>query len=344
MVPYTIDRVAELVESVSRPVDPDKLTIFSIVRNEMALCPAFFDYYRSIGAEQFLIIDDRSDDGTHAWLEAQPDCCVVSMWLPYGDEIEIQLEGAAPRMQRAGTFYKIALPHLWMDGGYVTYVDADEFLFLPPGVSSLQEIAARLKAEGAAAAVASVVEFFPASVGGLAGPLPQSFAGLLEAYPYFQAERLVELSPQGAELVGESKTARLFERYSVKPKVERRGWHRIYMPSRVRKAQSFQKAARHKTPMVLRSKHSGMIDTHNANQPPSQTILLTLAHFVYTSEFAAKIERAISWGAHANGAAKYRYYAELLEKMDGVENGFLDENSVRYEGPEQLVELGLMRW
>ncbi|SDG20084.1 glycosyltransferase family 2 protein [Alloyangia pacifica] len=344
MAPYTIDRVADLVESVSRPVDPGKLTIFSTFRNEMALCPAFFEHYRSIGAEQFLIMDDRSDDGSEDWLDAQPDCCVVRTRFRFGEEIEIQLEGAEPRMQRAGTFYKIALPHLWFDGAYVTYVDADEFLFLPPGVGSLQEIAARLKAEGAEAALASVVEFFPASVEGLSGPLPQSFEGMLEAYPYFQAEQLVALAPGGMELVGESKTARLFAHYDIRPRVERRGWHRIYMPSRVRKAQSFQKAARHKTPMVLRSGTSGMVDTHNASAPPSQSVLLTLAHFVYTAEFADKIARAISWGAHANGAAKYRYYAELLEKMGGVENGFLDENSVRYEGPEQLVALGLMRW
>ncbi|MBE9635518.1 glycosyltransferase family 2 protein [Salipiger mangrovisoli] len=344
MAPYTMDRVGELVASVSRPVDPGKLTIFSTFRNEIAFCPAFFEHYRGIGAEQFLIIDDGSDDGTGAWLEAQPDCCVVRTRRAYGDEIEIQLEGQGPKRQRAGIFYKIALPHLWFDGAYVTYVDADEFLFLPPGVGALQEIAARLKAEGAAAAVASVVEFFPASVTGLSGPLPESFEALLAAYPYFQAEQLVALSPEGAELVGESKTARLFERYAITPKVERRGWHRLYMPSRVRKAQSFQKAARHKTPMVLRSSESRLIDTHNANLPPSQTVLLTLAHFVYTSEFAAKIDRAIAWGAHANGAAKYRYYAELLAKMGGVENGFLDENSLRYERPEQLVALGLMRW
>ncbi len=344
MAPYTMDRVEELVERVSRPVDPGKLTIFSTFRNEIAFCPAFFEHYRRIGAEQFLIIDDGSDDGTGAWLEAQPDCCVVRTRRAYGEEIEIQLEGQEPKRQRAGIFYKIALPHLWFDGAYVTYVDADEFLFLPPGVGSLQEIAARLQAEGAAAAVASVVEFFPGSVEGLSGSLPQSFDDLLAAYPYFQAERLVELSPGGAELVGESKTSRLFNRYDIKPRIERRGWHRIYMPSRVRKAQSFQKAARHKTPMVLRSKDSRLIDTHNANLPPSQQVLLALAHFVYTAEFAGKISRAISWGAHSNGAAKYRYYAELLEKMGGVENGFLDEKSVRYEGPEQLIELGLMRW
>jgi predicted transcriptional regulator with HTH domain len=30
--------------------------------------------------------------------------------------------------------------------------------------------------------------------------------------------------------------------------------------------------------------------------------------------------------------------------MDGCEDGFLDAESVRYEGPEQLVTLGLMRW
>ena len=73
-------------------------------------------------------------------------------------------------------------------------------------------------------------------------------------------------------------------------------------------------------------------------------VLLTVAHFVFTAQFADKIARARAWGAHANGASKYRYYAELLARMQARKGSFLDENSLRYEGPQQLIDAGLMRW
>lgn len=341
---WTMDNVGDLIETVSRPVDPDRLSVFSIFRDERAFCPAFFAHYRSLGVEQFVIVDDGSQDGTREWLDAQPDAVVLRMKLGFGIEIPIRIDGRR-KTERAGTYYKIALPNHFFDGQYVTYADADEFLLLPPGVKSLHEVVARLRAEGAGSAVANVVEFFPADAAGLQGALPSSLDGLIAAYPWFEPEPLVTLGgAEGKRVQGESKTARLFAHYSVEPKVRRRGLHRLWMPAREKKAQQFQKSARHKTPVVLRDDDNHLVDSHNANHPPSQTVLLTLAHFVFTAEFADKIARAVAWKAHASGAAKYRYYAELLNRVRDVPEGFLGPNSVRFEGPDQLVAAGLMRW
>ncbi len=345
MIEARIEDAGRLARVVQGRVDRGFLTLFSTMKNEMGFLPGWLAHHRRIGFEQFLIWDDASDDGTAAYLAEQPDVVVMRSDLPFGAELRyIDPEGAA-RVERAGTYFKIALPHLFFDGAYVGYVDADEFLILPPGVGSMREVVARLQAEGAPSAVASVVEFFPADLDGLTGGLPQSFEALMARYPHFQAEALVELRA-GAQpkLMGRSKTARLFERYGVRPQIVRKGWHRIWMPAREKKAQRFQKSPRHKTPLVLRSAESRLTGSHAANLAPSDAVLLTVAHFVFTAQFADKIARAVAWGAHANAASKYRYYAELLDRMAGVENGFLDENSVAYEGAEQLVELGLMRW
>ncbi|SNS56619.1 glycosyltransferase family 2 protein [Antarctobacter heliothermus] len=340
-----IEDAGRLARVVSGDVDSGRLTLFSTMKNEMGFLPAWLAHHRAIGFEQFLIWDDSSDDGSFEYLSAQADVVVMHSDLSFGALLRYRDPDGVEREERAGTYFKIALPHLFFDGVFVGYVDADEFLILPPGVVSIGEVVARLADEGAPSAVASVVEFFPASASGLEGALPQGFADLMAAYPYFQCERLVDLQV-GAQpaLMGKSKTARLFNAFDVKPKVIRRGWQRVWMSSKDKKAQEFQKSPRHKTPLVRRDAQSRLTGSHYGNLPPSSEVLLTVAHFVFTAQFADKIARATEWGAHANAAAKYRYYAELLDKMRGVEHGFLDENSVAYEGAQQLIDCGLMRW
>lgn len=340
-----IEDAGRLARVVSGAVDPARLTLFSTMKNEMGFLPAWLAHHRAIGFEQFLIWDDASDDGSFEYLCGQPDVVVMRSDMGFGALLRYRDPEGVTREERAGTYFKIALPHLFFDGAFVGYVDADEFLILPPGVRSVAEVVARLEREGAPSAVASVVEFFPASAEGLTGALPQSFAGLVAAYPWFQCEALVGLR-EGAQpdLMGKSKTARLFKRFKIEPKVVRKGWHRVWMPSAAKKAQQFQKSPRHKTPLVRRDAQSRLTGSHYGNLPPSSEVLLTVAHFVFTVQFADKIARATAWGAHANAAAKYRYYADLLERMRDVPDGFLDDNSVRYEGPEQLVACGLMRW
>lgn len=345
MAEYRIEDAGQLAHVASGTVDSARLTLFSTMRNEMGFLPAFLAHYRGLGFEQFLIFDDASDDGTFEYLAAQPDCVVMQSHLGFGDEIQYRDPDGQLRKERAGTYFKIALPHLFFDGAYVAYVDADEFMFLPPGVHSIAEVVDRLAAESAPSAIASVVEFFPRDVAGLDGDLPQSFEALIAAYPYFQCSPLVRLLPDAQpELLGESKTASLFKAFDVAPKVERKGLHRLYMPSKAKKAQQFQKSPRHKTPLVLRNADSRLTGSHYANLAPSSTVLLTVAHFVFTAQFSQKIARAMSWGAHANGASKYRYYAELLEKMRAHDGGFLDAGSVKFESAQQLVDCGLMRW
>ncbi len=340
-----IEDAGRLARVVSGRVDPDRLTLMSTMKNEMGFLPAWLAHHRGIGFEQFLIWDDASDDGSFEFLSAQPDVVVMQSDLSFGAPLRYRDPEGGERDERVGTYMKIALPHLFFDGAFVGYVDADEFLILPPGVASVTEVVARLVHEGAPSAVASVVEFFPGGVAGLTGALPQTFDALMAAYPYFQFEQLVELRVGAQpELQGESKTARLFKRFSVEPKVVRRGWHRLWMPSKAKKAQQFQKSPRHKTPLVRRDGQSRLTGSHYGNLPPSSEVLLTVAHFVFTAQFADKIARATDWGAHANAAAKYRYYADLLTKMQAGEDGFLDENSVVYEGPEQLVRCRLMQW
>ena len=58
-------------------IRPGAILAFSTVRNERTRLPYFLDYYRRMGVEHFLIVDNDSDDGTRDYLARQPD---VSVW------------------------------------------------------------------------------------------------------------------------------------------------------------------------------------------------------------------------------------------------------------------------
>ena len=53
------------------------ILLFSTVRNERIRLPYFLKYYRDLGVNHFLFVDNDSTDGTREYLAAQPD---VSLW------------------------------------------------------------------------------------------------------------------------------------------------------------------------------------------------------------------------------------------------------------------------
>ena len=59
-------------------IGPDSILAFVTQRNEGVRLPYFLDYYRRLGIDHFLFVDNDSDDGSRAYLAAQPD---VSLWM-----------------------------------------------------------------------------------------------------------------------------------------------------------------------------------------------------------------------------------------------------------------------
>jgi hypothetical protein len=342
----SFEDAGRVIRVESGQIRQDRLTLFSVMKNEMAFLPGWLAHHRGIGFEQFLVWDDASSDGTDRYLRDQPDCVVLRSDSGFGEPVRYAQPNGMVRKDRFGTYVKGAAPQHFLGGQFVAYLDADEFLILPPGVSSVGAVVDRLRAEGAPSCLATLIEFFPAASADLAGRMPDSFDGLIAAYPYIQAETIIEPVPRKAapRSIGQSKTARLYARYGIELPLVRRGWHRIWMPERAKRGQRNQTSPRYKTPLILRDGDSFQVGSHNGSRPPSMTTMLSIAHFVFTARSREKIRDAIRWGAHTLGGRKYHGYAALLDAMEGRADGFLDAESVRYEGPEQLVALGLMRW
>ncbi len=322
-------------------VQTGKVTLFSLFRDEMFFAPAFFEHYRTIGVEQFLILDDGSTDGTRAFLLAQPDCITLVSDLGYGQPIVFVDDAGQRTNQRAGVFFKMAVPPGYLCGQYVTYVDADEFLFLPPGVERLGDAIARLEARGDACCVASIVEFFPETVAGLrAGPAPRSFADLLSACRFFQPEPVVDIDDAGAPRPrNPSKSTRLFRRHGLR--VSKRGLRRklvgLFAPE-------YRKSPQFKTPVFRCDATTFLAGTHVCNRPAPRDLMLTIAHFVFTSQFEAKVGRALDWRSHVNGSDKYEHYARLMQKLASGDGVLTDAASTQFTSVEQFLRADLMRW
>ena len=99
-------------------IRPSDILLFSTLRNESVRLPYFLQYYRDIGVNHFLIVDNDSTDGSRDQLAEQPD---VSLWHTRGE-------------YRAATFgidWLNALQRRYAHGHWTLVVDPDEFFVYP---------------------------------------------------------------------------------------------------------------------------------------------------------------------------------------------------------------------
>jgi len=94
------------------------ILLFSTLRNERVRLPFFLEYYRNLGVNQFLLVENGSDDGTRDYLEQQND---VSLWTT----------DHSYKRSRFGVDWLNGLQSLYGDGHWTLVVDADEFFVYP---------------------------------------------------------------------------------------------------------------------------------------------------------------------------------------------------------------------
>ena len=310
----------------SRPFDKSKLSLFSVVKNEIFLLPAFLDHHRSLGIEQFLILVDHSDDGTLEYLLKQDDVIVLESSVKFGDEINVSPFSpfGIKKIDRAAAWLKEVITQEFFKGTHALYLDADEFLFLPPNTPSVKDLIDLMKKFRAQSVSASVVEFFPEKVDDLFAPgTPQSLTDLLTRYPYFEPVPLLRLRHfRFPEKINIAKSGELFRKYLNTPD---EGMTTI------------------KTPLVRHSASCFRRGSHRASLPPTSKILLTVAHFKFTAVSGQKFREAITANTH-DSLEKYQLLERLLLEMNKNAGSFLSGSSRKFSSPQQLIEADLMLW
>ena len=96
----------------------DDIIVFSTFRNEDLRLPYFIQYYRGLGVNHFIMVDNDSTDGGAAFLKDQPD---VTLFHAHGSY----------KRARFGVDWLNWLQHKYAHGHWTLVVDPDELLVYP---------------------------------------------------------------------------------------------------------------------------------------------------------------------------------------------------------------------
>lgn len=99
-------------------IRPGHVLLVSTMRNEQIRLPYFLEYYRNLGVDHFLFVDNGSEDGTADYLAGMSD---VSLWHT----------NSSYKSAHFGVDWMNYLKRRYAHGHWVLVVDPDEFFIYP---------------------------------------------------------------------------------------------------------------------------------------------------------------------------------------------------------------------
>lgn len=328
---FSSSEIAATLKVESGDINPDAITVYSMVRNEIYYLPSFLKHYRSLGAEQFILLDDHSSDATHELLKEQKDCIILSADYSYGDPIRGCDPDGKKKVQRAGIWYKQLIPRRFLGNQYVLYADADEFLLLPSGFSGLKQLYHQLNASQINAVSASLLELYPEHLENLLRPeFPDTLEKMIALYPYYDHRKLVEFGiVKRLKQKNPSPTHRLLEQHGIK---------RRSLLSRMGGRKSAY--VLHKTPIFRNSPDNWLVGSHHCLARSSKQLLLCLLHMKWTFDLTRRTDMALSLGSYAKNSERYQNYQRLFDLSKELPGGLsmLIDVSRKYSSLETLEE------
>lgn len=99
-------------------IHPSDILLVCTLRDERVRLPWFLGYYRRLGIDHFLFVDNGSEDGSREYLARQPDCSVWTTRASY-------------KIARFGQDWVNYLGRRYACGHWMLCVDVDEFLVYP---------------------------------------------------------------------------------------------------------------------------------------------------------------------------------------------------------------------
>ncbi len=303
-------RQLRLVQNRMDRMGPRDIALITCLRNEKPRLPFFVDYYRRLGVRHFMVIDNDSDDGFREWAAGQED---MSVWHT----------SASYRDSKFGMLWCNDLLRRHRRGKWTVVVDPDEFLVYPRmETRSLKALTGFLDEEKRPAFHAVMLDAY--SDRPLAETVLREGENPFEVCPWFDRDGYWQ-----AEGFGRGTWIRGGPRM------------RVFFHDHPKWA-----PAHNKIPLVKWGpRFHFRMSTHDGwptriNRDPIGTELAVtgaLFHFKFVASLADKVAEEQVRREHYDGGREYDRYA-----VEGRGEFMADGISIRYEGPRQLVELGLM--
>jgi hypothetical protein len=305
----------KIVSDKTGKIAPSDIILVCCQRNEVSRLPFFFDYYRGLGVSHFLFVDNDSDDGSLAWLSEQSDCSVWHTKASYRDA-KFGMDWCNDLLRRYGA------------NRWCLTVDADEFLVFPKmETRSLRGLCQYLDDESRRSFQVVMLDAY--SDRPLNETLYEAGDDPFTTCPFFDLDGYVQDD-------GFGKATWI------------RGGPRLRAHFHDAPASS---PGLNKTPLIKWRMHyhyrSSMHDCrpyylNDAQRNDSMPVTGCLFHFKFMNSLLEKTAEERVRKQHYLEGAEYDRYGvsgNVLLYRDGL--------SVRYEGTEQLMKLGLMsqgRW
>ncbi|MFT3670964.1 glycosyltransferase family 2 protein [Aestuariivirga sp.] len=313
--------------------DPSQPTVYAIMRDEMFFLPSFFAHYRKLGFKQFVILNDRSVDGSSEFLEAQPDCAILKSSYTFSDVVD------GHKVHQA---WKNWIPERFLQNSWGVCVDADEFLFLPPQFQSVQAFCNALDSMKATAVGALMIDFYPETVFDLDRVWkPGSLEELLAAYPHYDRGPYItwkkgSLRPK---VLSGGVRERLLRKYNVNKKQSNTGLKGLLRRLKAGFSTTNQVGSIHKVPFVRWKPGLAYLHSHTLNAAPDGGTILPMIHFKFTSAFKQKLDVATRVTKLAERAFAYNSYDIVLERMKADGGSFVSPSTLSFTSPAALFEL-----
>ncbi|NJS37773.1 MAG: glycosyltransferase family 2 protein [Rhodobacteraceae bacterium] len=289
------------------------ILLFSTMRNERVRLPYFLDYYRKLGVDHFLIVDNASTDGTREYLLDQAD---VSLWST----------DAGYKQSRFGMDWMMHLLRRHGVGNWCLTVDVDEFLVYPfCETRPLRALTDWLDSAGTRSFSSMILDMYP--------------KGAMHEQPYREGQNPFDIAQyfdSGNYTISRNPTFRNLW-------IQGGPRARVFFADRPKKAPAMNKIPLVKwdpsyayissTHMMLPRGLNLTYETGGGEKPSG-----CLLHAKFLDTFALKAEEELQRGQHYAQSHEYRAYREGIAQ----ERDLWCNWSEKYINWRQLEILGLM--
>lgn len=297
-----------LVQRADAALDDSAVPVcLTICRNEMQQLPSFLAHHRRLGVRRFIVVDNGSTDGTIDYSQTQPD---VDLWT----------SDLSFRTLAFGANAFSAIAYAELRDRWLLLLDADERFVPPQPGEDLRTIVASLVADGMEAMPGALLDLYDdRPLLSPRDPVPAD----LEGVAFFDREWSHDFYPNAGPFSNG---------LHITGGVRRR----VFGPSPV--------FLLSKVPLVRFTPGRLLVGgQHDSNA--SSRVRSTAHAAVLHTKFLAATERlgeeAVR-GEYPNAASDYVAYSNTLTVVPDL-SLYDPAMSIRYEGPAQLLALGIAR-
>jgi len=284
--------------------------LFCTLRNEAHRITFFLDYYRQLGINHFIFVDNGSDDN---FLELVADC----------EDVTVYYTEASYKDSNFGMYWLNYLLRKYGSGHWCLTCDPDEFFVYPKMEAlKLSDLTHYLDQNHRPSFFTLMVDMYG--------------KGKLSESNYTPGTNPVEVNPY-FDMLG----------YHFH---ENGNYNSMWAQGGVRMRTMFRNnpieaPAINKTPLIkwkwyyayISSMH--MAIPRRLNGGYRNDLTGALLHFKFIASFEEKIAEEMQRGQHYGDSAEYIRYQQFLKDSQN----YCDVSSVQYEGWQQLMKLGLVK-